>query len=415
MKKCIRILLSAIALSPPLLQAQWVQKGLSNRAIAKMSVGSSVWFTVTSDSGSVFRSANGGSNWAQVLASGAYDIAVTPNGTAFAAVGSNEVRVRGDSLCRSTDGGVTWVNQISTEIYSVAVGPTGWAFCGLNMGGTGPGGGTSFGVSTDNGSTWTFREPQGSNDLLGGWAFVFGSHSVITWGDWSGGGPGHTIGVSISLDDGRTWQRHGSLCGLPMAWCSNGNIYYGDLCLSPDTLNTSRLIGRMNVSALLALPSGGVLVGTDTMGIFLFGDNGDSLGTRNEELTDLHIHTLAMDTAGYVYAGTNAGVWRRHVSQLVVSVNKLSSALPQHCSLDQNFPNPFNPETQIQYSVPRSSTVNLRIFDLLGRQVAVLVNEQKPAGRYTVKWDASRMVSGIYFYRLQAGAFRETKRMVLIK
>jgi hypothetical protein len=100
----------------------------------------------------------------------------------------------------------------------------------------------------------------------------------------------------------------------------------------------------------------------------------------------------------------------------LVGVEDLSRGmLPTAFVLDQNYPNPFNPETKIEFSITRSSLVNLKIFDVLGREVAVLLNEKMPAGRYSVKWDASRFSSGIYFYRLQAGKFRETKRMILLK
>jgi hypothetical protein len=91
---------------------------------------------------------------------------------------------------------------------------------------------------------------------------------------------------------------------------------------------------------------------------------------------------------------------------------------PQKFILNQNYPNPFNPETKIEYQIPNEGTKNavtLRVYDLLGREVAVLVNEQKPAGRYEVKWDASKMASGIYFYRLKAGKYSNTKKMILIR
>lgn len=84
-------------------------------------------------------------------------------------------------------------------------------------------------------------------------------------------------------------------------------------------------------------------------------------------------------------------------------------------SMDQNFPNPFNPTTVISYSLLARRQVRLSVYDLLGREVALLVYEQKPAGRYSVKWDAAKMASGVYFYKLTAGNFVQTRRMVLMK
>ena len=90
--------------------------------------------------------------------------------------------------------------------------------------------------------------------------------------------------------------------------------------------------------------------------------------------------------------------------------------------LEQNYPNPFNPSTSIRYTVPsvtlnevEGSRVSLKVYDVLGNEVATLVNEEKPAGSYEVKFDAAGLSSGIYFYKLQAGSLVETKKMILMK
>jgi len=88
---------------------------------------------------------------------------------------------------------------------------------------------------------------------------------------------------------------------------------------------------------------------------------------------------------------------------------------PLTFGLAQNYPNPFNPTTKLEFQIARRSLVSLKIFDLLGREVATLVDEERSPGSYRVNWDASRFPSGVYFYRLQAGSFMETKRMVLLK
>jgi len=83
--------------------------------------------------------------------------------------------------------------------------------------------------------------------------------------------------------------------------------------------------------------------------------------------------------------------------------------------LKQNYPNPFNPVTTINYQIPELSFVTLKVYDVLGSEVAILVNEEKPIGRYEVEFDGSELTSGIYFYKLQAGNFIETKKMILLK
>jgi len=91
------------------------------------------------------------------------------------------------------------------------------------------------------------------------------------------------------------------------------------------------------------------------------------------------------------------------------------NALPSRFALEQNYPNPFNPSTTIRYDLPRSSHVTLSVYDVLGRKVATLLNEEKSAGTYTVQWDASSVSSGVYFYRLKAGDFVQTKRMMVVR
>jgi N-acetylneuraminic acid mutarotase len=88
---------------------------------------------------------------------------------------------------------------------------------------------------------------------------------------------------------------------------------------------------------------------------------------------------------------------------------------PNDFLLYQNYPNPFNPTTAIRYQIPELSFVTFKVYDVLGNEVVILVNEEKPTGSYEVEFDATALSSGIYFYRLQAGDFIETKKMVLMK
>ena len=94
---------------------------------------------------------------------------------------------------------------------------------------------------------------------------------------------------------------------------------------------------------------------------------------------------------------------------------ELAGDSPEEFSLEQNYPNPFNPSTSIQYRVSSISNVSLKVYDVLGNEVAILVNEEKPAGSYEVKFDAAGLSSGIYFYKLQTGSLVETKKMILLK
>jgi hypothetical protein len=96
-------------------------------------------------------------------------------------------------------------------------------------------------------------------------------------------------------------------------------------------------------------------------------------------------------------------------------VEQLSPTAPKTFLLEQNYPNPFNPSTTIRYQLPVASEVKLEVYDVLGKKIATLVNERQSAGSYQVVWNASGLSSGTYFYRLQAGTFTQTKKMILVK
>jgi hypothetical protein len=110
--------------------------------------------------------------------------------------------------------------------------------------------------------------------------------------------------------------------------------------------------------------------------------------------------------------------WTKATSTSVADASQ-ADELPASCSVSQNFPNPFNPTTVITCYLPAASTVHLAVYDMLGREVALLLNERKAAGHYTVPWNAAGMASGMYLYRIQISAdgisFTETKRMVIVR
>jgi hypothetical protein len=99
----------------------------------------------------------------------------------------------------------------------------------------------------------------------------------------------------------------------------------------------------------------------------------------------------------------------------LVPVTGNNNEVPMRYSLEQNYPNPFNPTTKINFSIPKSNMVDLRVYDVLGREVAVLVNSNVVAGNHSVSFDASSLATGVYFYTLVSGDFRETKKMLLVK
>ncbi|MFA5826886.1 MAG: T9SS type A sorting domain-containing protein [Candidatus Paceibacterota bacterium] len=99
----------------------------------------------------------------------------------------------------------------------------------------------------------------------------------------------------------------------------------------------------------------------------------------------------------------------------VTDVTEEVTSVPTKFDLSQNYPNPFNPSTTISYALPASGFVTLKVYDMLGKEVVELVNEEKPAGSYETKFDASQLASGMYIYKIQSGNFSQTKKMILMK
>jgi hypothetical protein len=126
---------------------------------------------------------------------------------------------------------------------------------------------------------------------------------------------------------------------------------------------------------------------------------------------------------GDTLGGGSARQWVFSTGGTITTAAERDELVPREFALRQNYPNPFNPSTTISFDLPRASRVVLKIFNTLGQEVVSLVDGDKPEGSYSLRWNATNIPSGIYFYRLQArtatagqdGAFTQTKKLVLIK
>lgn len=136
----------------------------------------------------------------------------------------------------------------------------------------------------------------------------------------------------------------------------------------------------------------------------------DSVPPVQLSYTDRHVERGMM---WYWVSAVDSTGYESHFST-PVSVQALP-LLPAYSRLDQNFPNPFNSSTEIRFGIPNTSTVDLVVYDVIGRKMVTLASGMLPAGEYSYVWDASRMPSGVYFYRLRAGSFNEAKKLILAK
>jgi photosystem II stability/assembly factor-like uncharacterized protein len=168
----------------------------------------------------------------------------------------------------------------------------------------------------------------------------------------------------------------------------------------------------------------------------------DTIGTQNPESPNDKRITLGMGADNYtMYNGDTAVIWLAQLvargtnnlnsvtklkqlsditqtffeSNFTIGINKISTAIPERYSLSQNYPNPFNPITKIKYSITGNVDVKLTVYDVLGRKIKVLVNEKQSPGIYEVTFDGTNFSSGVYFYRIEASNFSETKKMLVIK
>jgi hypothetical protein len=238
--------------------------------------------------------------------------------------------------------------------------------------------GTDNGVYILNGSTWIQMNNGLTNTNVtalkstGGFLFAGTSH-------------GSTDGVFVSADTGKTW-----------------------------TLSKAISV----VTCILTIGSN-IFVGSSGDGVWLTKNYGTTWNQVNDGLGSGAYYVLSLGANDqYLFAGTvSSSIWRRPLSQMITIPTGVheTDLQPKAFSLEQNYPNPFNPSTIISFSLPSNSFVSLKVFDVIGREIATLVSEQMSAGSHSTQWNAKGIPSGIYFYRLRSGANTETKKLVLLK
>ena len=323
----------------------------------------------------------------------------------------------GAGVFRSTDGGISW-SPANTGLNGN--GGTVWdmAFDGANLFAA-----TSSGVfrSTNDGGQWV-QTTSGIADSAT--MRLIATNGVLCCGTRSS--------VYRSTDAGQNWSV--AINGLPLYFrptdfaVAGGDLFVsitGGVYRSSDygvhwvSMNEG-LPPNPDVQALAtydrAAPNGPTLfAGLDNGGVYVSPDTGTTWVDVGTGLTGAGKSVYSLLAAqGILYAGTPAsGVWKRQLSQMVTSIAGGSRATS--FVLDQNYPNPFNPSTTIRYELPKASLVRLSVYDILGREVRILVNERENAGSYRVTCDATGLASGVYFYRLHAGSFVKSLKLLLLR
>jgi hypothetical protein len=352
---------------------------------------------------------------------------------------------QGNIFWRSTDNGVTW-SASSSGMSTSSLDPTPKLITASGTtlyAGTGASG---IYLSTDNGVTWTPARTGLPTFLISTLTAYVNIYSLATIGNdvFAGLGgdlSGHRFGLRHATLGGTAWDSLGT--GLPAnvtveALLAVGSTLYARVgFVAGNPLYKSTDLGATWTNTTNGLPPGvNPIIGAQRLfavGNTIFADAGPTVDVS----TNGGGSWAAMNSTGlpsnyyvngYAVVGSTmfitavdmttlpatTAVWKRALSELT-DVRAAAPTVATAYALAQNYPNPFNPSTVIRYELPADSYVTLRVFDVCGREVAELVNGRRGAGAYEAKFDGSGLASGVYFYRLSAGNFVQTRRLLLLK
>lgn len=402
--------------------------------------------------GGIRKTTNGGTSWFDVTGgiNNAFTttLAITPAGGIFNGIGRGTIDYSLDNGATFSRATVPFTGQSTlASITALSGNATGVVVAAASEG---------LFTSTDNGATWTktstsanpraFAREQAGSFLAGSASNVYRStNNGQTWISLGGGGNVYSLfvtgtgtilagtfnaGINRSTDGGSIWTNSGTtffgnVTIGRFVQLANGNIYVhtlgGIFRSTNDGEAWAAVTGTpVGVQYRTLAGTGNVLLLGTPSGLYKTTNEGGDWTTHSEGLLNTILDHLAFAPDGRLYGAGGAGIYRT-VNPIVTSVQQASSGLPGDFMLEQNYPNPFNPTTRIKFTLSSQerdgvrSHVTLKVYDLLGREVATLVNEAKAQGAYEVTWNAEGMASGVYFYRLTLGSFAETRKLVLLQ
>lgn len=392
---------------------------------------------ISSNQAGVLRSTDGGTSWSQVNLGGITNYYIG----AFARVGTDIFAgTQGGGVLRTTDLGKTWSSSGLTYLYVNCLAGND----SLLLGGMAPG----IWRTSDRGVTWSVVDSDWNGMC---YHILFHDSTVYS---------AYGFNIHVSCDGGLTWKilkmpsslqesvndvavidstifAGSGLLGVlrktvddsEWSFCESSASYAVICMIARDStlfVGTANGVYRSTdhgvdwVSAGLAsdyvytlVPYGKYLFAGTYQGIYFSSNDGATWTFAGQGLNRYVEAIIVMDST--VYAGTSGGVYARTFKDIMTGIKWGDGQHPTSYTLMQNYPNPFNPATVIGYQLPMNSLVTLKIYDVLGRDVQTLVNGSQRAGSYSIPFNAGSLPSGVYFYRLQAGSFTQTKKLVLMK
>ncbi len=403
------------------INSQWVEQtsGVTTSLTSVSAVdGNTAW--ICGYSGVVLKTTNGGLDWINVSGS---PIPSTLNLYCIYGIDENNALVAGSNTAsyvfKTSDGGASWL-QVFTEpggfINTILMGNPMLGF----MSGDPVGGRWSLWGTLDGGLTWdstSFYIPQAGNES--GWnnsmfydpvgaavwfgtsnSRVYKTHNLQNWVAQPTSGQTNSFAVWFNN------ANMGMTGGTGMLKTSNGGNNW--------VTTGSPLPGSSDVSSIAGV-SNSWWVTRHGAEVYYSPNNGNSWAAIYTAPSGIFRHITKARTGINIVlwaVRSNGGISR---NEIPVGIAPVSNEIPAKFSLMQNYPNPFNPSTNIRFSIPQSCSVKLAVYDGIGREVAVLINSNYEPGDYELDFDGSRLSSGVYFYKLQAGDFTEAKKMILSK
>ncbi|HEX2788107.1 MAG TPA: T9SS type A sorting domain-containing protein [Ignavibacteria bacterium] len=391
----------------------------------------------------VYRSTNGGTNFTNVTGTGISldlfciwardaDVAFVGNGGGAGGTGGNA------SFYKTTNGGTTWTLVAST-------GGTLAFFNGITFSKLMPsfgiaqsdpptGSGQPYYVSktTDGGTTWTLTNPPGitgeasaanSIVVLDNMWYGFGLNASSRVYFTTNGGTNWTIGTlgiagtfvsGFAMSDNKTLGIAATQSSLPsIARTTNGGTTWATVNVGTGFTGycTTKWIEGTNTCYIscdgAGATGGAIKKSTDGGATWTTMTTGGITGVQHMEFTRI-------GTVVYGYAVTSLGTVLKLVDN-VTGIEPINNLIPSQYKLGQNYPNPFNPSTTIEFSIPISGNVSLKVYDALGKEVASILDGYRTAGNYSEQFIGTELTSGVYYYQLISGDYKQTKKFMLVK
>lgn len=425
-------LILAVLVPASVISSEWVYVGSVSNPGLQPSVGVAsmniVWIVGgSSQSPKVYKSVDRGENWTSIPTTGIsqqlYCVAGFTDQIAW--VGEGEVS-GGASLYKTSNGGQNWVPILTT-------GPNNGWFNGLAFT---KANGNLFGLaiaeriyrSTNAGNSWIQLNPavvgvsNATNSLFiiddnfygfglnnGAARVRMTTNNSLSWSTYAVNVVGNYTSA-IAFDSYKMMGLAATSTSMPfVARTSDGGATWTSIDIGPGVTGNCFLNWIPNTPVIYIMGANG--------GVKRSTDNGMTWVTTPTPVNNLkHFDFIKYNNivVGYAVSSDGSIIRLDDTLGILTGINS-NNNIPHEFSLEQNYPNPFNPATQIEYNIARETFVRLSIYDALGRELKVLINENKKPGTYNLTFDAANISSGVLFYKLQAGDFTQTRKMILLK